>query len=85
MKTIRLSVEGVELDIDYTHVPFYRGAYEKGGLQLSPDEPEHNEVEDIRIAGTGISLFSMIDCMNGLDVIETELAKYTLDEGNDDE
>ena len=82
--TERLNVEGVELDVDFIHYSYYPGAYEKGGAQLSPDEPAHDEVQDVRIAGTDISLFNMIDCMNGFDVIEVELAKREIDDSIDE-
>lgn len=80
-----ITICGVDLDVDYQHHPAYRGQYEKGGLQISPDEPAFNEVHDVRVAGTAISIWGLIDELNGIEIIEAQLALETDDEGNEDE
>jgi hypothetical protein len=73
-------IGGVSLDVDYTHHPEYRGAYERGGIQVSPGEPAHNEVEDVRVSGTNVSIFGLIEELDAFDTIEAKLSLET-DEG----
>lgn len=37
------------------HIPYYRGIYEKGGLQVSPEEPETYEIYEISLDGTPLT------------------------------
>lgn len=74
MSKSTIEVGGVALDVDFYHHPAERGVYEKGGLQISPDEDAYNEVEDVRVSGTEISIMGLIDELNGLDTIEAELS-----------
>ena len=69
-----IEIGGVSLDVDYHHHPAQRGVYEKGGLQISPDEDAFNEVEDVRVSGTDISIMGLINELNGNDIIEAELS-----------
>lgn len=73
VKTI-ITLGDTELTVIHTHIRASRGYREKGGLQIEPDESAHEEVEDILLAGTDISLYSLIEDLNGLDVIEAKLA-----------
>lgn len=79
-------IGGVALDVDYHHHPRERGTYERGGMQISPDEDAFNEVEDVRVSGTEISIMGLIDELNAIDTIEAELSLENDDEReNDDE
>ncbi len=84
MRKAIISICGVDLDIDYQFHPAYPGHYEKGGMQISPDEPAFNEIHDVRIAGTGISIWGLIDELNGIDTIEAQLALETDDESENE-
>jgi hypothetical protein len=84
-QTATILINGVSLDVDYTHHPAERGVYEKGGLQISPDEDAYNEVEDVRVSGTAVSIMGLIDEFNGIDIIEAELSLESDEEGNEDE
>jgi hypothetical protein len=44
----------VDLDIEATWHKAQRGAREKGGLQLEPDEPAGWEIDGVTCRGTGI-------------------------------
>lgn len=77
-KNVTINVSGVELDVTYTYYPHHSGAYERGsGVKLEPDEPAHYEVEEVKVAGTDISLFALIEEIGGFDTIEAELASQT--------
>ena len=75
-----ITLGGLKLDVHYRHYPASRGLFEKGGGQLSPDEPESYEVEDVILVGTVISVYGLIDELEGLDTIEAELFKLQLNE-----
>lgn len=81
-KTVNINVSGVDLEVTYTYYKFCAGATERGsGVKLEPDEPAHFEVEEVVLPGSGVSLYSLIDDMNGFDILEAELASQT----NEDE
>lgn len=44
-------LEEIEVDVSGDYHPFRRGAFERGGLQIDPDEPEM--VEDIEATHNG--------------------------------
>lgn len=61
---------GLSLDVGYTFYPFHRGYHEKGGGQIDPDEPAHNEIESVTIEGTSISLYELLDHLDALNSID---------------
>jgi hypothetical protein len=80
-KTVTINVSGVDLDVTYTYYPHHSGASERGsGVKLEPDEPAHFEVEEVVFPGSGVSLYALIDDMNGFDTIEAELSSQTDEE-----
>lgn len=85
MNKATITMSGIPLDVDYTHHPASRGYYEKGGIQISPDETAFNEVLDIRIAGTIYSIYQLFEDFDLLEHVEAELSLETEDEGNYDE
>lgn len=68
-----ITFAGVKLAIDYTYHPYYRGVYEKGGGQISPDEPAHVEIEEVKVAGTDISLYNLFDQLDAIRDLEAEI------------
>lgn len=42
----------VEASVSYIHTRAFRGIFEKGGGQVSPDEPENAEIQTVRIQGS---------------------------------
>lgn len=51
-RTVHLAGDTYQLSV--MHYPFYRGVYEKGGGQISPDEPESYEILKAKCNGVDI-------------------------------
>ena len=46
-------VREVEAEVKYIHTRAFRGIFEKGGGQITPDEPENAEIQTVRIPCAG--------------------------------
>ena len=71
-------VREVEAEVKYIHTRAFRGIFEKGGGQITPDEPENAEIQTVRISpstGDGSTLFDISHLLTDeqIEAISTEV------------
>jgi len=72
-----IEIAGVEYpaEVDFVYYPGYKGARERGGLQLEPDEQESVEILAIRVHDGGEYV-----ALPSLEEVEAEMAHEILDD-----
>lgn len=77
---MRVSVRGIEMDVEYEYTKACRGARDSYGVPLEPDEPEDIEVETVSIGGEDVTAMLKKEVFAEIvDAITDELKEYNKD------